>query len=119
MPKHQRRVVVTGIGPVTAAGIGVDSLRAGLRAGRSPVGAVTRFDATVIAVDFHLTLVANNTAFTFEQPSRTATFTNWVRTNFTMETGDGRIANFTLNVTRFDGVRHKQAPFPPEYTNPS
>lgn len=44
MSKQQRSVVVTGLGPVTAAGIGVDGLRAGLRAGRSPVGTVRAFD---------------------------------------------------------------------------
>lgn len=43
MPKP-RRVVVTGIGPITAAGIGVEALRAGLRTARSPVALVTRFD---------------------------------------------------------------------------
>ncbi len=44
MSRQQRSVVVTGLGPVTAAGIGVDGLRAGLRAGRSPVGTVRAFD---------------------------------------------------------------------------
>ena len=39
-----RSVVVTGLGPVTAAGIGVAALRAGLRAARSPVRTVTAFD---------------------------------------------------------------------------
>lgn len=43
MPK-KRSVVVTGLGPVTAAGIGVVGLRAGLRSGRSPVRTVTAFD---------------------------------------------------------------------------
>lgn len=44
MSPNHRRVAVTGIGPVTAAGIGVDGLRAGLRSARSPVATVTRFD---------------------------------------------------------------------------
>lgn len=39
-----RRVVITGIGPVTACGIGVEGLRAGLRAARSPIARVTHFD---------------------------------------------------------------------------
>lgn len=39
-------MVVTGLGPVTAAGIGVAELRGGLRAGRSPVSEVTSFDAS-------------------------------------------------------------------------
>jgi len=43
----RRSVVVTGLGPITAAGIGVDGLRAGLRARRSPVADVTHFDATL------------------------------------------------------------------------
>ena len=46
MSTKRRRVVVTGIGPVTAIGCGVDALRGGLRAGRSPVDRVTRFDPT-------------------------------------------------------------------------
>jgi 3-oxoacyl-[acyl-carrier-protein] synthase II len=40
----RRSVVVTGIGPITACGTGVDGLMAGLRAGRSPVADVTLFD---------------------------------------------------------------------------
>lgn len=44
MSRQQRSVVVTGLGPVTAAGVGVHDLRAGLRAGRSPVGTVRAFD---------------------------------------------------------------------------
>lgn len=40
----KRSVVVTGLGPVTAVGVGVEGLRAGLRAGQSPVDTVTRFD---------------------------------------------------------------------------
>ncbi len=39
-----RRVVVTGMGVITPIGIGVDGLRAGLRAGRSAVGPITHFD---------------------------------------------------------------------------
>ena len=39
-----RRVWITGIGIVTAAGIGVDAFRAGLRDARSPVQRIDRFD---------------------------------------------------------------------------
>ena len=39
-----RRVWITGIGVVTAIGTGVVAFRAGLRAGRSPVRAIDRFD---------------------------------------------------------------------------
>ena len=39
-------MVVTGLGPITAAGIGVDGLRAGLRKRCSPIADVTRFDAS-------------------------------------------------------------------------
>lgn len=38
------RVAVTGLGPVTAAGIGVEGLWAGLRAQSSPIRAITAFD---------------------------------------------------------------------------
>ena len=41
-----RRVVVTGIGAITPIGIGVDGLRAGLRAGRSAVHTLTAFDTS-------------------------------------------------------------------------
>jgi 3-oxoacyl-[acyl-carrier-protein] synthase II len=38
------RVAITGIGPITAAGIGVDALWEGLRQERSPIRRITRFD---------------------------------------------------------------------------
>jgi 3-oxoacyl-[acyl-carrier-protein] synthase II len=38
------RVAITGIGPITAVGIGVEGLWAGLRRQRSPVRQITRFD---------------------------------------------------------------------------
>lgn len=38
------RVVITGIGPITAVGTGVESFWAGLRRERSPVRRITRFD---------------------------------------------------------------------------
>ena len=41
-----RRVVITGIGAVTPIGTGVEPFWAGLRARRSAVGPITRFDAT-------------------------------------------------------------------------
>lgn len=41
-----RRVVVTGIGPITPSGIGVERLWEGLRGCRSPVRRITRFDAS-------------------------------------------------------------------------
>lgn len=40
------RVLITGIGPITASGIGVDRLWAGLQGGSSPVREVTRFDVS-------------------------------------------------------------------------
>ncbi len=43
---ESRRVVVTGLGPITASGIGVDALWKGLHSGVSPIAAVTRFDAS-------------------------------------------------------------------------
>ncbi len=42
----ERRVVVTGLGPLTAVGIGVEPLWEGLRRQSSGVRAVTRFDAS-------------------------------------------------------------------------
>jgi 3-oxoacyl-[acyl-carrier-protein] synthase II len=41
---ERRRVWITGIGLITAIGTGRDAFRAGLRAGRSPVGRIDRFD---------------------------------------------------------------------------
>jgi 3-oxoacyl-[acyl-carrier-protein] synthase II len=41
---ERRRVWITGIGLITPIGTGVDAFRAGLRAGRSPVKAIDRFD---------------------------------------------------------------------------
>jgi 3-oxoacyl-[acyl-carrier-protein] synthase II len=42
----RRRVVITGIGPITASGIGAEALWSGLHRTTSPVRRLTRFDAT-------------------------------------------------------------------------
>lgn len=42
--RHGHRVAVTGLGPITAAGIGVQELWTGLKAARSPIRRVSRFD---------------------------------------------------------------------------
>src|SRR5215210_1492766 len=44
MRANQRRVFITGLGIITAAGTGVEAFRAGLRAGVSPVKRIDRFD---------------------------------------------------------------------------
>ena len=44
MNGDRRRVWITGIGLVTPSGIGLEAFRAGLRAGRSPVRRIDRFD---------------------------------------------------------------------------
>ena len=44
---HGRRVVITGIGPLTASGIGADGLWEGLKRERSPIREVSRFDASL------------------------------------------------------------------------
>ena len=43
---ESRRVWITGLGVVSAVGIGVDPFRAGLRAATSPIRAIDRFDAS-------------------------------------------------------------------------
>jgi 3-oxoacyl-[acyl-carrier-protein] synthase II len=43
-PATQRRVAITGVGPVTAAGTGAAGLWQGLLAARSPIRRATRFD---------------------------------------------------------------------------
>ena len=40
----RRRIWITGIGVITAIGTGRDAFRAGLRAGRSPIRRIDRFD---------------------------------------------------------------------------
>jgi 3-oxoacyl-[acyl-carrier-protein] synthase II len=46
MNSRERRVVVTGIGAITPIGIGVEGLRAGLRAGKSAVTPISYFDTS-------------------------------------------------------------------------
>ena len=41
-----QRVAITGIGPLTAVGVGKENFWAGLRNERSPVRKITRFDAS-------------------------------------------------------------------------
>src|SRR5687767_6210951 len=40
------RVAITGIGPITAVGSGVEGLWSGLKRERSPIRRITRFDAS-------------------------------------------------------------------------
>ena len=44
--REKRRVVITGIGPITASGVGLDAFWDGLHRRDSPVRKITRFDAT-------------------------------------------------------------------------
>src|SRR5882672_1376760 len=46
---NRRRVVVTGIGLVSSLGIGTDANWEAIRAGKSGVGTITKFDATQFA----------------------------------------------------------------------
>jgi 3-oxoacyl-[acyl-carrier-protein] synthase II len=46
---NRRRVMVTGIGLVSSLGIGTEANWAGVRAGRSGIGAITKFDTTHFA----------------------------------------------------------------------
>lgn len=43
---RKRRVVITGLGPITCAGIGKDALWESIRTGRSGIGRVTAFDTS-------------------------------------------------------------------------
>jgi 3-oxoacyl-[acyl-carrier-protein] synthase II len=45
--RHERRVVISGIGAITPIGLGREGLWQGLQARRSAVGALTRFDPSV------------------------------------------------------------------------
>jgi 3-oxoacyl-[acyl-carrier-protein] synthase II len=57
-----RRVVVTGLGAITPIGIGLDAVRASLRAERSAVGTITRFDPS----PFRTHIAAQINGFTAE-----------------------------------------------------
>ena len=43
---ERRRIWITGLGLITAAGTGLDAFRSGLRDGRSPIERIDRFDPT-------------------------------------------------------------------------
>jgi 3-oxoacyl-[acyl-carrier-protein] synthase II len=49
-PEDRPRVVVTGIGPVTPVGTGVDAFWSGLTEGRSGIGPIQRFDTSDLPV---------------------------------------------------------------------
>lgn len=57
----KRRVVITGLGPVTPVGTGKDEFWASLVAGKSGVGHITQFDTT----DFKVTIAAEVKDFDF------------------------------------------------------
>ena len=42
----KRRVVITGVGPITPIGIGKDEFWGNLIAGKSGIGLITQFDAS-------------------------------------------------------------------------
>lgn len=44
--RAEHRVAITGVGPITAAGTGVDAFWEGLRRQQSPIRRITRFDAS-------------------------------------------------------------------------
>jgi 3-oxoacyl-[acyl-carrier-protein] synthase II len=46
----RRTVVITGIGPVTPIGVGLDDFWAGVTSGRNGIGPITRFDASDLPV---------------------------------------------------------------------
>src|SRR5262245_16637321 len=46
MPTPRRRVVITGLGPITGFGVGIDPLWAALCEGRSAIRRIARFDAS-------------------------------------------------------------------------
>lgn len=46
MSMEPSRVVITGVGPITAVGVGADAFWSGLRRQRSPVRRITRFDSS-------------------------------------------------------------------------
>jgi 3-oxoacyl-[acyl-carrier-protein] synthase II len=48
----EERVVVTGLGPVSSIGIGIDAFAAALRAGRSGVSRIASFDPTGFPVEY-------------------------------------------------------------------
>ncbi|MFC4811344.1 beta-ketoacyl-ACP synthase II [Paenibacillus sp. GCM10023250] len=50
MTSNQARIAVTGMGAVTPLGIGVEAYWSGLKAGRSGIGAIERFDAEQLPV---------------------------------------------------------------------
>ena len=46
---NRRRAVITGIGPITASGIGVEDFSEGLKGARSPVRTIDRFDVSTFS----------------------------------------------------------------------
>jgi 3-oxoacyl-[acyl-carrier-protein] synthase II len=52
MPRQQRRVVITGTGPIAAPGLGIEAIWAALSEGRSGVGPCSIFDASGFSCPF-------------------------------------------------------------------
>ncbi|MFM7808919.1 MAG: beta-ketoacyl-[acyl-carrier-protein] synthase family protein [Planctomycetota bacterium] len=59
MPRQNRRVVITGIGPIAPAGLGIDALWTALLEGRSGVAPCATFDAAGFACPFVAQLPAD------------------------------------------------------------
>jgi 3-oxoacyl-[acyl-carrier-protein] synthase II len=57
----KRRVVVTGVGPITPIGIGKDEFWGNLTAGKSGIGMITQFDTT----DFNVKIAGEVKDFDF------------------------------------------------------
>jgi len=57
--RQNRRVVITGIGPIAPAGLGIDAIWSALLEGRSTVGPCATFDAAGFACPFVAQLPAD------------------------------------------------------------
>jgi 3-oxoacyl-[acyl-carrier-protein] synthase II len=98
---ERRRVVVTGIGPITASGIGVDELRSRLRCGRSPVADVTLFDSTPFRSHMAAEVAFDPTAYMdAKQARRLDRFVQFALASTKLAVADARLDPGSLDPNR-------------------
>ena len=91
---ERRRVVITGIGPVTPVGTGLDDFWTGLTSGRNGVRTITRFDTSDLPVSVagEVPTFQASDYLDAKEARRTDPFTHYAIASASLAKGDAKRA---------------------------